>query len=74
MKNVGADSKARQNNPGEPSGENAARRQYINMTQTPISRLIAKLSVPTIISMLVTNIYNTADTYFVSRLDRKSVV
>jgi len=44
------------------------RKQYARMTETPISNLITKLSVPTIISMLVTNIYNTADTYFVSRL------
>lgn len=44
------------------------RKQYARMTGTPISNLIIKLSVPTIISMLVTNIYNTADTYFVSRL------
>lgn len=43
-------------------------KQYVRMTQTPIGRLIGTLSVPTIISMLVTNIYNTADTYFVSRL------
>lgn len=42
--------------------------QYVRMTETPISSLIAGLSVPTIISMLVTNVYNTADTYFVSRL------
>ena len=45
-----------------------AREQYIRMTETPIGRLIGGLAVPTIISMLVTNIYNTADTYFVSRL------
>lgn len=38
------------------------------MTGTPIPKLIMRLAVPTIISMLVTNIYNTADTYFVSRM------
>ena len=48
--------------------EKQEKQQYIRMTQTPIDRLIGGLSVPTIISMLVTNIYNTADTYFVSRL------
>lgn len=42
--------------------------QFLKMTQTPIPRLIAGLSVPTIISMLVTSIYNTADTLFVSHL------
>ena len=38
------------------------------MTQTQVSNLIVRLGIPTIISMLITNIYNTADTYFVSRL------
>ena len=48
--------------------EEQTRQQYIRMTQTPIGKLIGTLAIPTIISMLVTNIYNTADTYFVSRL------
>lgn len=48
--------------------EEQTRKQYIRMTQTPIGKLIGTLAFPTIISMLVTNIYNTADTYFVSRL------
>jgi len=42
--------------------------QYIGMTQRPIGRLITSLAVPTIISMLVTSIYNMADTFFVSRI------
>lgn len=42
--------------------------KYQLMTQTPISRLIPKLAVPTIISMLITSIYNMADTFFVSQL------
>ncbi len=44
------------------------KQQYERMTETPVGKLIIKLAIPTIISMLVTNIYNTADTYFVSRL------
>ena len=36
------------------------------LTETPIPKLVWKLAVPTIISMLVTGIYNTADTYFFS--------
>lgn len=42
--------------------------QYEKMTQTPIPKLILTLSVPTIISMLVTNIYNLVDTAFVGKL------
>ena len=38
------------------------------MTKTSIPRLIICLSVPTILSMLVTNIYNLADTAFVGQL------
>ena len=41
---------------------------YKKMTETPVSRLIIKLGIPTTISMLVTSIYNLADTYFVGRL------
>ena len=42
--------------------------QFQKMTQTPVGKLITTLSVPTIISMLVTAIYNMADTFFVSKL------
>lgn len=42
--------------------------QYRLMTETPVSKLIIRLGIPTTISMLVTNIYNMADTYFVGTL------
>ena len=42
--------------------------QYKLMTETPVSSLIIKLGIPTTVSMLVTNIYNMADTYFVGTL------
>ena len=42
--------------------------KYQLMINTPISRLIPRLAVPTIISMLITSIYNMADTFFVSQL------
>lgn len=38
------------------------------MTSAPIPGLIGKMAVPTIISMLITSIYNIADTFFVSKL------
>ncbi len=38
------------------------------MTTAPIPPLIGKMAVPTIISMLITSIYNISDTFFVSRL------
>lgn len=42
--------------------------QYKQMIETPIPKLIGSLAMPTVISMLVTNIYNMVDTFFVSRL------
>lgn len=43
-------------------------KQYIKMTETPVQKLVAALAVPTVISMLVTNIYNLVDTAFVGTL------
>lgn len=42
--------------------------KYRQMIDTPVNRLIPRLAVPTIISMLVTSIYNMADTFFVSQI------
>lgn len=42
--------------------------QYKKMTETPVSKLIITLGIPTTVSMLVTNIYNMADTYFVGKI------
>lgn len=51
------------------NSENAAAdKQYKKMTRTPVNKLIFILSVPTVISMLITMIYNMADTYFVSKI------
>lgn len=41
---------------------------YEKMTTWPIPKLVVTLGIPTTISMLVTNIYNMADTFFVSEL------
>lgn len=42
--------------------------QHARMTTAPIGPLIISLAIPTILSMLITTLYNTADTYFVSQL------
>ena len=44
------------------------RRQFVKMTQTPMARLIISLGIPTTLSMMVTSLYNLADTAFVSTL------
>ena len=38
------------------------------MTETPVALLVLKLGIPTTISMLITSIYNMADTYFVGSI------
>ncbi len=42
--------------------------EYQKLTETPVARLIIMLGIPTTISMLVTNVYNMADSYFVSQV------
>ena len=50
------------------SAKDSANKQYQFMTETPVGALIIRLGIPTTISMLITNIYNMADTYFVGTL------
>lgn len=46
--------------------------RFERLTRTPVPRLICSLAVPTILSMLVTGIYNSADTYFVGRISTQA--
>ncbi|MBE6705439.1 MAG: MATE family efflux transporter [Ruminococcaceae bacterium] len=48
--------------------------KFIKMTTEPVEKLVCKLALPTIISMLVTTFYNLADTFFVRLLDNDSMV
>jgi putative MATE family efflux protein len=48
--------------------ESSAAKQFDKMTKTPVNRLISRLAIPTVISMLITMLYNIADTYFVSKI------
>ena len=49
-----------------------AEQQYDKMVNTPVSKLIISLAIPTVISMLVTAIYNMADTFFVSHINTQA--
>ena len=42
--------------------------QFRRMTETPIPQLVLSLTAPTILSMLITSIYNLADTFFVGQI------
>lgn len=46
----------------------SADEQFRKMTETPVGKLIRSLAVPTVISMMISMIYNAVDTYFVSKL------
>ena len=45
------------------------RDNYAFLTQAPVHRVVLTMAVPTIISMIVTSLYNLADTYFVSQIN-----
>ncbi len=49
------------------------KKQFEKMTKTPIPRLVIGLGIPTMLSMMVTSLYNLADTYFVSLIGEDSV-
>lgn len=46
--------------------------QYEKMTQTNVAPLIAGLAVPSVLTMLVTNVYNLVDTAFVGQLGKSA--
>lgn len=58
------------NNAGQTISNGDA--QYNKMVNTPVWKLVATLAIPTVISMLITAIYNTADTFFVSQLSTQA--
>ena len=46
--------------------------QFNKMVNTPVWKLVTSLAIPTVISMLVTAIYNMADTFFVSQISTEA--
>lgn len=46
--------------------------KYIQMTTQPVERLICKMAVPSIISVLVTAIYNMVDTIYVGKISTEA--
>ena len=42
------------------------------MTEAPMTGLLLSMAIPTVFSQLITVIYNTADTYFVSKLNNSA--
>ncbi len=46
--------------------------KFVHMTTYPVEKLVGRLAVPTIITMLITAFYNMADTFFVGQLNNTS--
>ena len=53
--------------------QNARLSQYEKMTTKRVELLICKMAVPAIISMLITTVYNMADTYFVGKISGEAI-
>ena len=47
--------------------------KFIRLTTQPVARLLCALSAPAIVGMLITAIYNAADSYFVSKVNDSAV-
>lgn len=51
----------------------AQEKKFLEMTGRPVERLVCSFAVPSIVCMLITGIYNLADTFFVGQIDTQSV-
>ncbi len=47
--------------------------EYKRMTETSVTKLVLMLSLPTVLSQMITSIYNMADTFFVTKLGDSAV-
>ena len=47
--------------------------KFVRMTTQPVGRLVTAMAVPSIVSMLVSGIYNLADTFFIGQINTQSV-
>ena len=46
--------------------------KYTFLTQAPVHHVIGAMAIPTIISMLLTSMYNLVDTFFVGKINTQS--
>ena len=47
--------------------------KFVRMTTRPVGRLVTAMALPSIVSMLVSGIYNLADTFFIGQINTPSV-
>ena len=50
------------------AGQQKQEQKFVTMTTRPVKQLIVRLAIPTMISMMITSIYNMADTFFVGHI------
>ncbi len=53
--------------------DSSSETEYKRMTEGSVTRLVMALSFPTVMSQMITSIYNMADTFFVTRLGDSAV-
>ena len=46
--------------------------QHRNMLETPIPKLVSKMALPMVILQLMSVVYNTVDTFFVSKISNSA--
>ena len=56
----------------EKEDEQQRRERYSMMTESPVHQLVMKMAVPTIISMMVTALYNIIDAFFVGHISTEA--
>lgn len=52
--------------------EQQRRERYVMMTERPVRQLVMKMAIPTIISMMVTALYNIIDAFFVGHISTEA--
>ncbi len=57
----------------EDAVEKKEKAQFERMTKTPVPKLVISLGIPTMLNMMVTSLYNMADTLFVSGLGEQAI-
>ena len=58
--------------PREAAGDPQTRATYERLTSAPVPGLVWEFALPSIVSMLISSIYNVVDTYFVGKIDTQS--
>ena len=54
------------------TSEELAKKKYEDMTTKKVSSLVVRFAIPSVISMLITSIYNLVDTFFVGDISTQA--